>query len=111
MAFSSACECGAEEQTVDQVLLQCPIYRTPHGLHGLMFLDDETTAWLLNTCPEIEAAKQWIKEELTQTKEEMLQIVLKWCMTFVEAQFSRRSVSRCLNTNMNDIGAQSVNYV
>jgi len=41
MSSSATCECGAEEQTVD------------HGLHGLMVLDDETTEWLLNTCPEI----------------------------------------------------------
>jgi len=25
----------------------------PHGLHGLTVLDDETTEWLLNTCPDI----------------------------------------------------------
>ena len=53
MVSSAACECGAEEQTVDHVVLQCPIYRPPHGLHGLTVLDDETTEWLLNTCPEI----------------------------------------------------------
>ena len=35
------------------VVLHCPIYRPPHGLHGLTVLDDETTEWLLNTCPEI----------------------------------------------------------
>ena len=51
-ASSAACECGTE-QTVDHVVLQCPIYRPPHGLHGLMVLDDETTEWLLNACPEI----------------------------------------------------------
>jgi len=50
---SAACECGAEEQTVDQVVLQCPIYRTPHGVQGLAVLEDETIEWLLNTCPEI----------------------------------------------------------
>ena len=50
MASSAACECGAEKQTVDHVVLQCPIHRP---LHGLTFLDDETTEWLLNTCPEI----------------------------------------------------------
>jgi len=27
---------------------------TPHGLHGLTVLDDETIEWLLNTCPEIQ---------------------------------------------------------
>jgi len=50
---SAACGCGAEEQTVDHVVLQCPTHRPPHGLHGLTFVDDETIEWLLNTCPEI----------------------------------------------------------
>jgi len=50
---SAACECGAEEQTVDHVVLQCPIHRPPHGLHGLTVLDDETIEWLLNTCCEV----------------------------------------------------------
>jgi len=51
MASSAACECVAEEQTVDHVVLQCPIHRPPHGLHGLTVLDDETIEWLLNICP------------------------------------------------------------
>ena len=41
-------ECGTE-QTVDQVVLQCPIHRPPHRL---TVLDDETTECLLNICPE-----------------------------------------------------------
>jgi len=53
MASSAACECGAEEQTSDHVVLQCLIHRPLHGLHGLRVLDDVTTEWLLNTCPEI----------------------------------------------------------
>ena len=53
MAFFGACELGAEEQTVNHVVLQCRIHRPPHGLHGLTVLDDETTEWLLNTCPEV----------------------------------------------------------
>jgi len=52
MVSSVASECGAEEQTVDHVVLQCPMHR-PHGLHSLIVLGDETIAWLLNTCPEI----------------------------------------------------------
>jgi len=52
MASSAACECGAEEQTVEHVVLQCPIHQPPHGLHGVTVLDDETTEWL-NTCPKI----------------------------------------------------------
>jgi len=54
MASSAPCECGAEEQTVGHVVLQCPIHRPPRGLHGLTVLDDETTEWLFNICPEIE---------------------------------------------------------
>jgi len=52
MASSAACECGAE-QTVDHVVLQCPIHR-PHGMHVLTVLDDESMEWLLNTWPEIQ---------------------------------------------------------
>ena len=40
MAPSAACEYGAEEQTVDHVVLECPIHRPPHGLHGLTVLGD-----------------------------------------------------------------------
>jgi len=65
MASSTACECGAEEQTVGHVVLQCLIHRPPHGLHGLTVLDDETIEWLLNTCPRSSAAKQRF-EELAQ---------------------------------------------
>jgi len=42
IASSAACECGAEEQTVDHVVLQCPSHRPHHGLYGLTVLDDET---------------------------------------------------------------------
>jgi len=51
--LSAACEYGAEEQTVDHIVLECPIHRPPHGLNGPTVLDNETTEWLLNTCPEI----------------------------------------------------------
>jgi len=53
MSSSAACACGAEEQTVDHVVLKMSNPSTPHGLHGLTVLDVETTEWLLNTCPEI----------------------------------------------------------
>jgi len=53
MASSAACEFGVEEQTVDHVVLQCPIHQPPRGLHDLTVLDNETTEWLLNTCPKI----------------------------------------------------------
>jgi len=53
MAPCAACECGAEEQTVNNVILRCPNHQPPHGLHSLTVLDDEKIEWLLNTCPEI----------------------------------------------------------
>jgi len=57
MASSATGECGAEEQTVDHVILQCLIHPPPHGLHGLTVLDDdETIEWLLNICPRSSAA-------------------------------------------------------
>ena len=52
-APSAACECGAEEETADHVILQCPIHRPPRELHGLTVLDEETVEWLLNACPKI----------------------------------------------------------
>jgi len=66
MATSAACECGTEEQTVDHVVLQCPIHRPPRVLHCLTVLDDWAIEWLLNTCPEIDYAlavvmKNWLK--------------------------------------------------
>jgi len=54
MAPSAACECGAEEQTVDYVVLYCPIHQSPHGEYGLVVLDDWTIEWLPATCPEIQ---------------------------------------------------------
>ena len=53
LASSASCECGAEEQTADHVILECPIYQAPNGIHGLMSVDDETVTWLLNVCPDI----------------------------------------------------------
>jgi len=71
VSSSAACECGAEEQTVDHVVLQCPIQRPPRGLHGLTVLDDETIERLLNTCPRSSAAKQWL-EKMAQKKKNAL---------------------------------------
>jgi len=53
MASSAVCECGAEEQTVDHVVFQCPNHRLSHELDGLTVLDDETIECQLRTCPEI----------------------------------------------------------
>jgi len=47
----------ASSATVVHVVLRCPIHRTPHGLHGLTVLDDDTIEWLLNIYPEIECSQ------------------------------------------------------
>jgi len=60
MAPSAACECGSEEQIVDHVVLQCPIYRPPRGLHGLNVLDDETIVMAAEHLLRSGAAKQRI---------------------------------------------------
>ena len=70
MASSAACECGTEEQTADHVVLQCPIRRPPHGLHGLTVLTMRQPNGCSTLAPKSSAVKQWIKEELAQTKEE-----------------------------------------
>jgi len=66
MASSADCECGAEEQTVDLVVLQCPIHRPPHGLHGLTVLDDETNRMAAHHLPgdlvrPSSGLKNWLK--------------------------------------------------
>ena len=53
LATSSNCECGASEQTADNVLTACPIHRAAHGARGLTVLDDKTRCWLNNTTPSI----------------------------------------------------------
>jgi len=70
MVSSATCECGAEEQTVGHFVLQWQIHRPPHGPHGLTVLDDETTEWLLNTCPEIQRGQA--VDRRTCSKEEEL---------------------------------------
>jgi len=66
MASPAACAYGAEEQTVDHVVLHCPIHRLPPGVQGLTVLDNETIEWLLKTCPE-DLVRPRELQELTQT--------------------------------------------
>ena len=51
MSSSAACDCGTEEQTVDHVVLQCPIHWPPCGARdGFGWWSNRR---LLNTWPEI----------------------------------------------------------
>jgi len=38
MSPSAACECGTDVQTVEHVVIHCPIHRPPYGVHGLTVL-------------------------------------------------------------------------
>ena len=53
MASTGACECGAEEQTVDHLITTCPMYRYPNGAQGLVQVDENLVAWLSDICPTI----------------------------------------------------------
>ena len=53
MAPSPACECGADEQTADHLIISCSIYRHPNGPGGLASDDMTLKDWLLNTCPAV----------------------------------------------------------
>ena len=43
---SAKCDCGANEQTADHIILTCPTHRVPRGIMGLTVLEDETRCWL-----------------------------------------------------------------
>ena len=47
--------CGADQQTVNHIIMECPLYRPPNGLHGLIDVDADaaTREWLLSKFPEI----------------------------------------------------------
>jgi len=83
LVSSAACECFAEEQTVDHVVFQCPIHRLPHGLHGLTLLDAETMEWLLNTCPTYSVAKQWFEELAHKMKKMCVPCLHEICLDLV----------------------------
>jgi len=39
---AGSCESGAEEQTADHTVLECPKHSPPNGAYSLAVLDDET---------------------------------------------------------------------
>ena len=53
MAATAVCKYGAEKQTTDHVTTDCPFYSPPHVIDGLIRLDEDTTSWLQETCPDI----------------------------------------------------------
>ena len=65
---TAVCDCGAERQTPEHLLYQCPIYSLARK-DELLILDDNTIDWLLNVCPGILSP---VDDQTTtpQTKEE-----------------------------------------
>ena len=53
LAPSAACECGAEDQTADHIIMDCPLYSIQRGTCGLINVDEEAQQWLLNECPDV----------------------------------------------------------
>ena len=50
-----AWDCGADQQITNHIITECPLYRPPNGLHGLIDVDADaaTREWLLSKFPEI----------------------------------------------------------
>ena len=44
------CDCRADQQTANHIISECPLYRPPNGLHGLIDVDADaaTCEWLLS---------------------------------------------------------------
>jgi len=67
MASFAACECGAEEQTVEHVVLQCPIYRPPMECTAWWFWMMRQSIGCSTPAPRSSAAKQffnnWLKRQ------------------------------------------------
>ena len=52
-APTAACECGAEKQTADHIIIPCPIFHHPNRGIGLESVNEKTVAWLDNILPNI----------------------------------------------------------
>jgi len=59
MAASAACECAAEDQTVDHAVFQCPIHRPPPWSTAWRFWMTRQSTGCSTPVPRSIAAKQW----------------------------------------------------
>ena len=55
LSKSPAWDCGADQQTANHIITECPLYCPPNALHGLIDvdLDAATCEWLLREFPDI----------------------------------------------------------
>jgi len=49
MGYGLLCGCGADDQTVNHIVLQLSTDRTPHGLHGLTVLGIQHYIFILTS--------------------------------------------------------------
>ena len=69
LSKSPTCGYGADQQTANHIITECPLYRPPNDLHGLIDVDADvaTRKWLLSTFPGIKlfllAIKSHTQEE------------------------------------------------
>ena len=48
LASMSICECGALDQTVAHVIMECPSHLSLRGCHGLLIVDNDALRWLIS---------------------------------------------------------------
>ena len=55
LSKSPAWDCGWDQQTANHIIIECPLYRPPKGLHGLFDVDADaaTREWLPSKLPQI----------------------------------------------------------
>ena len=77
LAPSPNCECGASEQTADDVLTECPIHRAPHGARGLTKLD----AGLMTSLPAFDpgSAAVWGSKRINPRPQSCLCLTWSGC--------------------------------
>ena len=62
MIPSAVCNCGAENQTAKHVIAHCLLFSSPHGITGLVQVNDDTIILLHESCPDIQNDHAHTKE-------------------------------------------------
>ena len=81
LAPSPNCECGASEQTTDDVLIAYSIHREPHGARGLTGLDDKTRCWLTTLLPTSDPSgtTAWVSKRINSRHQPCLCLAWRGC--------------------------------
>ena len=82
MASSSACECWAEEQTIDHVALQCPIHRSLMECMAWRFWTMRQSNGCSTPALRSSAANQWLEELAQKKKKRKFEYVIYICIVW-----------------------------